>query len=126
MPIEFPRTAVISPASLEEAQTLLYFLGENGFKLDGDREVNDEVIEEVWNSDRNICFDIETYRNNICWCNRSYYVEEFENDYPDLMPDNDELFMCSVDDFIAFCGGKGRFKEFEGVDTDELKAFLFS
>lgn len=125
MPISFPRTAVIRPDSLEEAEILLHFLDEYEFRLDGDQKITDKTIREIWSRDTNTCFDIETERKNICWCNESYYREEFEDDYPELMPD-ENMFMCSVNDFIVFCGGENRFKDFEGVDTDELKAFLFS
>lgn len=87
MPISFPRTAVIRPDSLEEAEILLHFLDEYEFRLDGDQEITDKTIREIWSRDTNTCFDIETERKNICWCNESYYREEFEDDYPELMPD---------------------------------------
>lgn len=126
MSINFPATAVIYPGSYEEAEVLREFLDEHGFKIEGTRKFTEEELKDLWRHGDSMCFDIETGRRSVSSATVSYYREEFEEDYPELMPDDESFFLCSVNDFIVMCGGKDRFPDFEGVDRDEIVSFLLS
>ena len=122
----FPRTAVIATGSRAAAELLIEFLKDNGYQWD----TNDPLssgLESRWSDYRDsTCFDIESTNKVVCHCSRTYYEEEFENDYPELMPDDDKWFLCSVDEFIAMCNGVEPAPEFDTADESELSSFLFS
>lgn len=122
----FPRTAVIATGNRAAAELLIEFLKDNWYQWD----TNDPLssgFESIWSDYRDsTCFDIESTNKVVCHCSRTYYEEEFENDYPELMPDDDKWFLCSVDEFIAMCNGVEPAPEFEAADEAELSSFLFS
>lgn len=124
----FPRTAVIATDSRAAAEMLIEFLKDNGYRWQwDDHDGLDSGLEMKWiNYCDNTCFDIESTNKLVCYCSRTYYEEEFENDYPELMPDDDKWFLCSVDEFIAMCNGVEPAPEFEAADESELSSFLFS
>lgn len=122
----FPRTAVIEAGDKAAARLLLEFLKDGGFHWDGGASLTDE-LDTRWSDYReSTCFDIDLNHKVVCHCSRTYYEEEFENDYPELMPDDDKWFLCSVDEFIAMCNGVEPAPEFETADEAELSSFLFS
>lgn len=122
----FPRTAVIATGSRAAAEMLIEFLKDNGYQWDT-HDPLDSGLEPRWSDYReSTCFDIESTNKVVCHCSRTYYEEEFENDYPELMPDDDKWFLCSVDEFIAMCNGVESAPEFEAANEAELSSFLFS
>lgn len=122
----FPRTAVIATGSRAAAELLIEFLKDNGFQWDGETPLS-EGFENRWDYYKeNTCFDINSDDKIVCHCSRTYYEEEFENDYPELMPEDDRWFLCSVEEFIAMCNGMEPAPEFEIADETELNSFLFS
>ena len=58
-------------------------------------------------------------------CDKDYYIQSFREDYPELEPEEDEFFLCSVNDFIVKCGGKNRYPDFDVADNAEIQGFLF-
>lgn len=122
----FPRTAVIATGSRAAAEMLIEFLKDNGYQWDTHDSLS-SGLESRWSDYReSTCFDIESTNKVVCHCSRTYYEEEFEDDYPELMPDDDKWFLCSVDEFIAMCNGVVSAPDFETADEAELSSFLFS
>lgn len=122
----FPRTAVIEAGDKAAARLLLEFLKDGGFRWDGGASLTDELDDRWSEYQESTCFDIDLDLKVVCHCSRTYYEEAFENDYPELMPEDDKWFLCSVNEFIAMCYGVEPAPEFEIADEAELNSFLFS
>ena len=121
--INFPRTAVIYAESREERYALVDFLLENRFLADGNRPIDRNLAVS------NECFDIEVRPDGkrvLCWSSREYYEDEagFEHEFPELMPKDQQFWMCPAYEFIAICSGKDYEDDISVADDAEILDFF--
>jgi len=121
--VEFPYTAVIAAEDAEDAEILHQFLGENGFMWE--EESNENLLEKQHWHDGGLCYDIDSDRRVVNYAPAEYYENEFEKDFPNLMPQNPKWFLCSVCDFITMVGGNYKVPcDLDVADDSEITAFL--
>ena len=121
--MEFPHTAVIHVATKEDLEALFEIFQTHNFYSGGSDSPFEEISDMGWDMYGNeTCYDIEGKCVN--WSSISYYENDFESDFPGLIPDDPIWFICTVQDFIAMCNNELINVEFDIADENDLIAML--